>query len=760
MSTTTKGEVPASTTSAEAGAATKLEGEAGAAPKTSVADAGLAKLNPDATEYRPAMRLKWNNDTILNSLICSQIEYFFSDFHLQNDTYLAARIAENKDRWVSIKLLCESPRIRSLTTNRERVISALKDSRFLELNSDKSMIRRPNVKVPKLKPQKDLRRTVFIFGVPKSKRDERTIRSLCEDYGSIKTIWFESDATRIGEEMDSDDDGPSYELAQLITRRKFTIYSDADEADSKELEATLKLGEDRKDGDARALIRSLFRHPVQHPSGDPQNFGHLYSCFVVFSSQSQATKCVKARAKSVDGIRAMHKYDYCKIEKRYRAAELKGEVLSLSPTRTPLIGGVAGGFADMPYAHLSGTIASPYYRGRSGPLIRPGDDAEPISRSERRNNDLGAPMPMMMSRSTTEQLSSVTRSKTAKESTKKPRSVSGKSSDGTRSMSRSRMGSADAVDFALKDPAVAAASLGDDIEVDHELPLGLDDEAIIGAAISAPRAMARSRSHAVRGVREFDRHEDERHRFAGHPHGHGHVHVHGHPHQHPHQHHHGGRHVGGERVMVGHPPHQRPDAFVRGPPPGHGGGGAVREHGHAPRGGRFVGHRGGGGVGGGGYRVSPEVQERFQRALMEDFAYFQEWRHSKEYVAHGPHGGGGGGGTAMMDAGPPDWPAHFDYPNPEFDERAAAAAYAADGSAGAHRLASDAVRVDLAAMSPGLMDTPTRATRITSREPTIETTLAADAPAYVPAALRSGSPVIIASVADILSPPLDGDVVV
>ena len=88
----------------------------------------------------------------------------------------------------------------------------------------------------------------------------------------------------------------------------------------------------------RRVASSQFAHPDRHPSGEIGNYSHLVSCFVTFSSQSQATKCVKARSRAEDGIRAMHKYDYLKLEKRQRAAKMKGEVLSLTPTRTPLTG--------------------------------------------------------------------------------------------------------------------------------------------------------------------------------------------------------------------------------------------------------------------------------------------------------------------------------------------------------------------------------------------------------------------------------------
>merc|ERR1712113_302086 len=71
--------------------------------------------------------------------------------------------------------------------------------------------------------------------------------------------------------------------------------------------------------------------PVRNPNGDAQDFSHLKTCFVVFESQSQATKCVKARVRAIDGMRCIHKYDYNKVAKKFRTAQMKGEQLSFSP---------------------------------------------------------------------------------------------------------------------------------------------------------------------------------------------------------------------------------------------------------------------------------------------------------------------------------------------------------------------------------------------------------------------------------------------
>ena len=66
-----------------------------------------------------------------------------------------------------------------------------------------------------------------------------------------------------------------------------------------------------------------YAHPLRNPNGDSQDFSHLKTCFVVFESQSQATKCVKARVRAIDGMRCIHKYDYNKVAKKFRTAQMK-----------------------------------------------------------------------------------------------------------------------------------------------------------------------------------------------------------------------------------------------------------------------------------------------------------------------------------------------------------------------------------------------------------------------------------------------------
>jgi hypothetical protein len=168
----------------------------------------------------------------------------------------------DKDRWVPLHVVCSLPAIRKIpTANEQVVLKALRSSNLLELNSTEDKVRRPNYFAPSdYKVRKNLRRSVLVYGIPEQMTDKE-LRELLDMHGNILCIAF---CGMI--------EGPEKEIAELIMAKKFNEHL---------------------------------------------NLTNLKSAFVVFESQSQANKCVKARSRSAaDNIRTMHKYDYNKVVKR------------------------------------------------------------------------------------------------------------------------------------------------------------------------------------------------------------------------------------------------------------------------------------------------------------------------------------------------------------------------------------------------------------------------------------------------------------
>jgi len=162
-------------------------------------------------------KLPFDNEMVLQNLIRSQIEYFFSDYNLTNGTYLLARMSESEGHWVSLDLICRSPRIRALTNLRSRVLAALSKSAFLELSPDKTKVRRPGYILPSPRKSRDLRRTVFLYGIPPSQASETAISKLMQEYGEIKRVHMEGT-------WSEEDDSPDKKIALLITKKKKYFY--------------------------------------------------------------------------------------------------------------------------------------------------------------------------------------------------------------------------------------------------------------------------------------------------------------------------------------------------------------------------------------------------------------------------------------------------------------------------------------------------------------------------------------------------------
>jgi len=219
---------------------------------------------------------KYDVECLLH-LVRSQLEFYFSDQNLYEEMHsnLQYYMKLDPQKWVPVHVLLALPSVAKLTTEKEVVLQALRSSNLLELNSDESKCRRPNYVTPAdYKVRKNLRRSVLVYGLPEQMTDEE-VRGLLDMHGNILCVAFAGM-----------DEGPDCEIGSVIMKKKF---NDLD-------------------------------------------IDNLKTAFVVFESQSQANKCVKARSRhSIDGIRTMHKYDYNKVVKRLG----KGQSPLMTPVPAP-----------------------------------------------------------------------------------------------------------------------------------------------------------------------------------------------------------------------------------------------------------------------------------------------------------------------------------------------------------------------------------------------------------------------------------------
>ena len=78
----------------------------------------------------------------LKQKVKTQIEYYFSDENLLKDSFLLKHINRNKQGYVSLKLVASLRKIKSLTKDWEVVLGAAMRSDLLDINAEKTKIRR------------------------------------------------------------------------------------------------------------------------------------------------------------------------------------------------------------------------------------------------------------------------------------------------------------------------------------------------------------------------------------------------------------------------------------------------------------------------------------------------------------------------------------------------------------------------------------------------------------------------------------------
>jgi hypothetical protein len=79
-----------------------------------------------------------------DAAIQKQIEYYLSDANLARDKFFREQIATDKDGWVSIAHFLNCNKVKSMGISSEQIGNACGDSEAVEVNADKTKIRRKN----------------------------------------------------------------------------------------------------------------------------------------------------------------------------------------------------------------------------------------------------------------------------------------------------------------------------------------------------------------------------------------------------------------------------------------------------------------------------------------------------------------------------------------------------------------------------------------------------------------------------------------
>lgn len=274
------------------------------------------------------------DDDMLTNLVRAQLECYFSDKNLFEEQHsnLQFYMKLDPENWVAFHVIAALPEVRKLTNDPRIVQEALKSSGLLEYDEQNNKVRRPGYITPAdIIIRKSLRRSVLAYNLPKQMTDI-DIRKLLDCHGNILCVAFEGM-----------EEGPDEEVGNTIMKKKITQLAE-----------------------------------------NPASLHHRKTAFVVFESQSQANKCVKARSRNAeDGIQTIHKYDYNKVIKRL----YKG----VSPLFTPQASPCVSDRTPLQTPISSPAMMSPVVKRRSPPLMSRSAQSSPVAK--RPNYRRGAKTP-------------------------------------------------------------------------------------------------------------------------------------------------------------------------------------------------------------------------------------------------------------------------------------------------------------------------------------------------------------------------------
>lgn len=295
-------------------------------------------------------------DSIALNMVQFQIEYHFSEENLALDNYLLSKLNEDPEHWVSIKIIAGLTKITSITEDLNIVKQAIKNSDKLILNKDETKLKRKDFKPPKPKHHKNIRRTAFVYGLADYNRNN--LIKLCTKYGKLKAIVYDNGDKYIFDQQTTENDLETIDrnVSIIIMTKKFgpkairsNSSSSFQEVLSPQEQNAWLAGEQQRVSTQQEMINSVrssnykpplspvFVHPIPNPNGDPLDFSHLKTCFVIFQSQSQANNFVKSRGRANDGIKALHQYEYIKFQKRTSM----NKAIGISPLISPQSIGLA-----------------------------------------------------------------------------------------------------------------------------------------------------------------------------------------------------------------------------------------------------------------------------------------------------------------------------------------------------------------------------------------------------------------------------------
>lgn len=146
-----------------------------------------ANYSPTGAMYGPsALQAKRLHESLTPSIqvaILKQIDFYFGDSNFPKDKFLQKAVKKGNEGFVPIRTVADFNKIKKLTNSWRLVAIAITDSTVVELNRERTAIRR-RTKVPALVVNSSWNRTVVVENMPESSR----IEVIQEKFGTCGTV--------------------------------------------------------------------------------------------------------------------------------------------------------------------------------------------------------------------------------------------------------------------------------------------------------------------------------------------------------------------------------------------------------------------------------------------------------------------------------------------------------------------------------------------------------------------------------------------
>ncbi|KAL9648669.1 hypothetical protein ABK040_016298 [Willaertia magna] len=123
----------------------------------------------------------------LDRKIREQVEFYFSDSNLPKDKFLRSLVANNPEGYVELKTIASFNRMKSLTTDMEVIVNAIKKSSMLEVDSEGKLVRRVTTL-----PDTDTsgNRTLHVKGLPTDEQlaNIDTVKDFFNKFGQVTCV--------------------------------------------------------------------------------------------------------------------------------------------------------------------------------------------------------------------------------------------------------------------------------------------------------------------------------------------------------------------------------------------------------------------------------------------------------------------------------------------------------------------------------------------------------------------------------------------